>query len=74
MACEAEGGIVEADGLKILPGRQLFFVSKQLRHTGHQKQYVGLLDHSVPLQTVKADLVITGAVVRLDRKQVGFGQ
>ena len=44
MAGEAEGGIVETDRLKILPGGQLFLPTEQLRHTRHQQQYVRLLD------------------------------
>ena len=66
MAGEAESGVVDTQGLKVLPGGQLFLFGKLLRQTGHEEQRVRLLDHLIPLEPVKAELMIAGLITRFE--------
>lgn len=45
MAGKAQGGIVEADGFKILPRFLFLSFCEQVGHPGHQQKHIGLLDY-----------------------------
>ena len=74
VAGKAQGGIVEADGLEVLPGLLFLFFCEQVGHPGHQQKDIGLLDYLIPLQAVKRDAVIAGARIRLDGTDVHIFQ
>ena len=65
VAGKAEGGVVEADRLKILPGFLFLLVCKQVGQTGHQQQNIRLLDDFVPLEPVKAHMMVACPCIRL---------
>ena len=53
---------MDTQRLEILPGGQLLLFGKLLWQASHKEQRVGLLDHLIPLEPVKADLMIAGLV------------
>ena len=66
MACEAEGGIMETNGLKIFPSLFLLLVCEQMGHPAQQQQNISLLDNLVPLKSVKAHMVVACPCIQLD--------
>ena len=70
MAGEAQSGIVQAARLEIFPCVQTLFGSELIGKPGHQKQRVSLLDNLIPLQTVKANMMIAGTVIGFERFNV----
>ena len=70
VAGKAEGGVMDTQGLKVLPGGQLFLFGKLLWQTGYKEQRIRLLDHLIELEPVEADLVIAGLVAGFELRRL----
>ena len=70
VAGKAQGGIVEADGFKVLPRLLFLFFCEQVGHPGHEQKHIGLFDNFISLQAVKAGMVVAGTRVRLEGADV----
>ena len=61
---------MDTQGLKVLPGGQLFLFGKLLWQTGYKEQRIRLLDHLIALEPVEADLVIAGLVAGFELRRL----
>lgn len=70
MAGETQSGIVQTARLEIFPCVQALFGSELIGKPRHQKQRISLLDNLIPLQAVKANMMIAGTVIGFERFNV----